>query len=346
MNESSPPDRYSRQVQFGPIGADGQRQIEGAKVAVLGCGALGTVAAEILARAGVGTLRLIDRDLVDWSNLQRQSLFTERDATEANAKAAAATAKLADINSSILIEPLVVDVTPDNIRDVLDGVDLVIDAVDNFLARFLVNDWSLATQTPWVHGGCVGASGQVRLFSGLGRPCLRCVVPEPPVGEHVQTCDTAGVLGAATHLVASWQAAEAIKWLSGNRDDVRQSLVSIDLWRNRIRELEIDQSSSRDCPACRGDYVFLTGHGARQAEEVLCGRRAVQITRITEQPIDLALIANRWEGIGRVQTTRFFARLLLDDQRSLTLFGDGRAVVSGTGEVSEARSLYDRYVGS
>jgi adenylyltransferase/sulfurtransferase len=346
MSDLSQPDRYARQIQFAPIGPEGQQQIERAKVAVLGCGALGTVAAEILARAGVGQLRLIDRDIVEWSNLQRQSLFDQQDAAAGHAKAAAAAQRLSAINSQIQIDPLVVDVTCDNIARLLDGVDLVIDAADNFATRLLLNDWSLSTRSPWVHGGCVGATGQVKLFTGQGNPCFRCLVPELPPASAVPTCDTAGVVGAATHFIASLQAVEAIKWLSGNRQQVRETLISMDVWNNRIRELMIDEELSARCPACRhADYSFLSGHGIRQAEEVLCGRQAVQISRIAGRPLDLELIAQRWSGIGRVQQTKFFVRLFPDEQRSVTLFGDGRAVVAGTDKLSEARSLYDRYVG-
>ena len=191
---NSPNDRYARQIQFAPIGAEGQQLLTQARVAVLGCGALGSVAAEILARAGVGRLRLIDRDVVEWTNLQRQSLFDQRNAVEGTAKAQAAAQRLASINDAIEIEPLVSDVTPDNISEILNDSDLVIDGTDHFAIRFLINDWSLATSTPWVHGGCVGAIGQVMLFTGKGNPCFRCVVPEPPPIEAIETCDTAGVV--------------------------------------------------------------------------------------------------------------------------------------------------------
>ena len=250
MTGDSNTNRYARQIQFAPIGDNGQKGIASATVAVLGCGALGTVAAEILARAGVGRLRVVDRDVVEWTNLQRQSLFDERDAIEGRSKAAAASERLSEINGSIEVEPLVVDVTSGNIGTILSGVNMVIDAADNFAIRFLLNDWALSTSTPWVHGGCIGASGQVRLFEGDGAPCFRCLVPEPPPAAAVDTCDTAGVIGSATHLVASLQATEAIKWLSGNREAVRDGLLSIDLWSNRIREVKLSPVISSECPAC------------------------------------------------------------------------------------------------
>jgi adenylyltransferase/sulfurtransferase len=348
MSDNTQANRYARQIQYGPIGSSGHEAIERAQVAILGCGALGTVAAEILARAGVGHLRIIDRDVIEWTNLQRQSLYTEQDAKEAKSKAAAACERLAEINSSIVIEPIVADVTSGNIRGILEDVDLVIDAADNFLLRFLLNDWALSTATPWVHGGCVGASGQVRLFNGNESPCFRCLVPEPPPAAAVDTCDTAGVVGSATHMIASLQATEAIKWLSGNRDSVRESVLSVDLWSNRIRELKLPASISKGCVACDlREFEFLEGDRSVQSEAaaVLCGRDAVQISSASSTVVDLSQMAKRWEGVGRVQMTAFFVRLFPSEQHSLTLFRDGRVVVTGTSEVSEARTLCDRYVG-
>lgn len=340
--------RYARQVQYAPIGQAGQERIGRSHVAVLGCGALGTVAAEILARAGVGRLRLIDRDTVEWTNLQRQSLYVEQDAVEGRSKADAASERLGQVNSEIEIEPIVADVTSDNINGILDGVDLVIDAADNFLIRFLLNDWCLSTSTPWVHGGCIGASGQVRLFTADGAPCFRCLVPEPPPSASVDTCDTAGVIGSATHLIASLQATEAIKWLSGNVEAVRESLLSIDLWTNRLRELKLPAKIGSQCQACaKRDFEFLQGDRAVHAESaaVLCGRDAVQITTASKEKVSLEIMTKRWQGVGRVQSTPFFVRLFPNDQYTLTLFRDGRVVVTGTSEISEARSLCDRFVG-
>ena len=347
MPRDSEANRYARQIQFAPIGAEGHAAIAASRVAVLGCGALGTVAAEILARAGAGEIRLIDRDIVEWTNLQRQSLYTEQDAIDSQSKAASACEHLVAINSSIKIEPVVADVTSHNIREILRDVDFVVDAADNFLLRFLLNDWSLKTCTTWVHGGCVWATVQVRLFTGKGSPCFRCLIPEPPPAAAVDTCDTAGVVGSATHVIASLQATEAIKWLSGNREAVRQTLLSVDLWSNRIRELLLPESLGRSCVACgSGQYEFLEGSRAVESETaaVLCGRDAVQI-QTAAGSVDLPRMASRWEGLGRVQSTPFFVRLHPDDVHSLTLFRDGRVVVTGTDQVGEARSLCDRFVG-
>lgn len=349
VTDNSPSDRYARQMKFAAIGAPGQQRISAARVAIVGCGALGTVAAELLARAGVGYLRLIDRDVVEWTNLQRQALYDEQDASEGNAKAGAACRHLARINSAIRLDPIVADVTSGNIRAVIGEVDLVIDAADNFALRFLLNDWALATHTPWVHGGCLGASGQVRLFRGDGAPCFRCLVPQPPPASLVDTCDTAGVIGPATHAIASLQAAEALKWLSGNRAAVNDRILSVDLWENRYRGLSLSDQLGGNCPACRqADYEFLEGRRGLQSESAtaLCGRVAVQIPAGHGGPIELSAMAAKWAGIGRVQETPFFVRLYPTEEYSVTLFRDGRVVVTGTDDIAEARTISDRFVGS
>lgn len=343
MSVSRSHERYLRQAQFDPIGDHGQRRIEAARVAVLGCGALGTVAADQLARAGVGTLRLIDRDLVEWSNLQRQSLYTEADAEAGAVKVEAAASHLRRINSSINIEERVVDITAGNISRQLDNVDIVIDATDNFAARLLLNDWSLRAQTPWVHGGCVGATGQVRLFTGAS-PCLRCLLPHPPAPGETATCDTAGVIAPATHLIASLQTCEAIKWITGNRANVRSDVLSVDLWHNHFRSIAL--TGDVDCPACvHGQYDFLDAGTTTAAAEALCGRDSVQIAGLGQQ-VDLSRMAQNWQSIGEVKLSRFFVRLSLTEDQTVTLFRDGRAVISGVRDIPHARSLFDRYVGS
>lgn len=349
MSISRPEDRYLRQSQFAAIGESGQHQIRAADVAILGCGALGSVAAELLARAGVGRLRLIDRDLVEWSNLQRQSLYDEADAIAASAKAEAAANHLRRLNSSIEIREHVVDITSLNIDDHLRGCDLVIDASDNFGLRLLLNDWSLASQTPWVHGGCVGASGQVHLFRGRS-PCFRCLLPQVPGPGETETCDTAGVIGPATHLIASLQTSETIKWISGNQHAVSTNVQSFDLWTNQTRSISMAACVQADCMACgQGRYDFLNA-AVESAEQTqtLCGRDAVQISGRPDsgRSIDLDRMALTWQKAGKVQSSRFFVRLVLSEEQSVTLFRDGRAVISGVRDIPHARSLYDRYVGS
>ena len=340
--------RYDRQIRLPMIGREGQERIRESRVAVLGCGALGTVAADILARAGVGTLRLIDRDVVEWTNLQRQSLFYEADAESGRAKAEVACQRLMLANSSVDYQPVVTDVTVDNITTILADIDLVIDATDNFGVRFLLNDYSLRHRLPWVHGGCVGTTGQVMFFTGQGKPCFRCLVPQVPPAAAIATCDTAGVLGSATHTVASLQATEAIKWLTGHHQAIRRGVWSLDFWHNRSREVMISEELSRSCPACGlGELTFLDARGADAAPDakILCGRDSVQLPAPAVAPADLGRLADRWRDLGQVQTSRFFVRLTLPEALTLTVFRDGRTVVDGTDDISRAKSLHARYIG-
>ncbi|MEM6777968.1 MAG: ThiF family adenylyltransferase [Planctomycetota bacterium] len=346
MTSFDPAERYVRQSQFGPIGEDGQLRLSQSHVTIIGMGALGSVAAELMARAGVGTLRLIDRDVIEPSNLQRQSLYDESDAAAAMAKVEAATGHLARINSSVMTEAHVVDVTAANVRPLVRGTNLIIDASDNFSLRLLLNDVSLELTIPWVHGGAVGSTGQVKLFDGRA-PCFRCLVREVPNPADVATCDTAGVIAPATHLIASLQCSEALKWLTGNRDAVNSDVLSVDLWANQWRRIGISSSLQSTCPAChdgRRDFLEATGP-TLQAATSLCGRDAVQISG-DGRTIDFDRMAARWRAIGQVQRTRFFIRLNLTDRQSLTLFRDGRVVVTGVRDTSHARGLSDQYVGS
>jgi molybdopterin-synthase adenylyltransferase len=337
--------RYDRQTRLPMIGEAGQRRLSQSHVGILGCGALGSVAAEILARAGVGTLSLIDRDIVEWTNLQRQSLYTEADAVQGRTKVEAAVDALGRVNSQVTYVPVVADVTANNIAAVLSPCDLVIDAADNFALRFLLNDYSLERNLPWVHGGCVGTQGQIAFFFGAGRPCFRCLVPQSPPASSVPTCDTAGVLGSATHVIASLQATEALKWLTGNVGAIRRGVWSIDFWTNRSREVSISDALSDSCPACGlGRRDYLDGKGGNIAT-VVCGRQAVQLAPPTTATVDLVEIANRWQSFGDVTTNRFFARVRFANAETLTLFRDGRALVEGTDDVVRARTMYAQLVG-
>lgn len=340
--------RYDRQRRYPPIGTEGQQRIESSKVLILGVGALGSVAAEILARAGVGKLRIVDRDTVEWSNLQRQSLYTEADARNGLAKVDAAALRLGEINSEIRIEPIATDVTSANIESLFADIDLVIDGTDNFETRMLINDAALQKRVAWVHGGCLGAAGQVFVFRPGETICFRCLVPAVPEPAANATCDQAGVLGAATHLVASLQAVEALKYLAAGPTAVSARIYALDLWEGRFRMLDPSDLSSGGCPACgegRRDFLHLQGGVAEPL--VLCGRNAVQIPpRDLGRTIDLAAMAQRWNGLGEASVSRFLARLQIDAGRSITLFRDGRAVVSGTEDAAEAKSLYARYIGN
>ncbi len=341
--------RYERQSRFAPIGETGQQRLADSHVAILGCGALGSVAAEILARAGVGTLTLIDRDTVEWSNLQRQSLYIEADAEAGRAKADAACERLQQINSTIRILPQAVDVSSENIDSLLSTVDFVVDGTDNFGTRFLLNDYSLEHSLPWVHGGCVGATGQVAMFSGQGHPCFRCLVPSPPDPASVQTCDTAGVVGAATHTIASLEAMQAIRYLtSATPPPIAAEVLSLDLWQQRVRMIKIPPVRCLACSAGQRDFLHGQLAAAADRTAVLCGRNAVQVhapQQATTKRLDLAAVAERWQSIGSVDENAFFVRLHLPEEQSLTLFRDGRAVIGGTEDLAVARSLYARYVG-
>lgn len=337
--------RFDRQTRLPMIGLQGQQRLEASVVAILGCGALGSVAAELLARAGVGRLRLIDRDIVEWTNLQRQSLYIEDDARQGRAKADAASERLRQINSQSQYEPWVIDVTSANIEAALTGVDLVVDASDNFGVRMLLNDYSLDHRLPWVHGGCVGTSGQVAFFTGRGGPCFRCLVPEIPPASAVATCDTAGVLGPATHAIASLQSIEVIKWLTGNVATVRQDVWSLDFWANRTRTVKISGELTDSCPACNGgERKFLRG-AEPAAAATICGRNAVQISPGSPQQLDLQRLAHHWKNAGIIESNRFFSRLRLTSELSLTVFRDGRTIVDGTTDLTLARSLQAKWIG-
>ena len=356
--------RYDRQQRFAPIGETGQRRIEAANVLIVGVGALGSVVAELLGRAGVGRLRIVDRDTVEWSNLQRQSLYTESDAREGLAKVQAAANRLAGINASIEVQPIAADVTPANIESFAEGVDLIVDGTDNFEIRFLINDLAWERSLPWIHGGCLGASGQVFAFRPGHTICFRCLVPTVPDASSVATCDTAGVLGPATHMIASLQALEAIKVLvqGGERESDRESgsdatnesnseannrLLAVDLWSGRYRSLETKGLKKPTCPCCgEGRRDFLRGGAFQAAPVVLCGRNAVQISPSQDgATVNFDQIARSWEGLGEVSQSRFLVRLKLSGDRSITLFRDGRAVMGGTEDPAGARALYARFVG-
>ncbi len=332
--------RYSRQSRFAPLGQDGQDRIRAAHVAVIGCGALGTVQAETLVRSGVGRLRLIDRDFVEWSNLQRQFLFEEADAVEGLPKAVAAARRLARVNSEIALEPEVADLTPANIEDLLEGVGLIVDGTDNFEARFLLNDYAVREGIPWIYAAAVGSYG-LKLPIVPGRTaCLRCVYPEPPSGAQ-PTCETEGVLAPITVATAALAAGDALKILTRGVDAVIARLTTIDVWTGEIRQTA-PPARDPDCPCCvRRDFIHL--HGQRRAPISLCGRNAVQIHE-RSRPVDLQDLARRLAAVATVRANDFAVRASIDTYE-LTVFPDGRAIIKGTTDPGIARSLYARYVG-
>ena len=333
--------RYSRQIRFAPLGEEVQRRISAARVAIVGCGALGGFQAEALARAGAGLLRLIDRDFVEWSNLQRQFLFDEADAAEALPKAVAAARRLARVNSAIVIEPVVADLTPSNAAELLEDIDLILDGTDNFETRYLINDAAVRGNIPWIYGAAVGSYG-LKLAIVPGRTaCLKCIYPEPPQGAQ-PTCETAGVLGAITAAVAALQVADALKILAGGAEALEARITTLDVWSGEIRQLD-PPARDPDCRCCiRREFVHLDG--ARRAPISLCGRNAVQIHE-RARPLDLGELARRLSALAPVRANEFALRVTLDPYE-LTVFPDGRAIIKGTTDVGVARSLYARYVGA
>jgi len=333
--------RYSRQTRFAPLGAEGQAKIRAASVAIVGCGALGTVQAEAMARAGVGRLRVIDRDFVEWSNLQRQFLFDEADAAEALPKAVAAARRLARVNSEVTVEPMVADLTAANVEDLFEDIDLILDGTDNFETRFLINDAAVDREIPWIYGAAVGSYG-IKLAIVPGKTaCFRCVYPEPPQGAQ-PTCETEGVLAPVTATIASLQVADALKILARGVDSLTARLTTIDVWSGTIRQLAPPTRDAK-CPCCvRRELVYLDG--SRRAPISLCGRNAVQIHE-RSRPVDLPALAERLGTVATVRSNEFALRVALDPYE-LTVFPDGRAIIKGTTDVGVARSLYARYIGA
>jgi molybdopterin/thiamine biosynthesis adenylyltransferase len=334
-------DRYSRQVLFPGIGQDGQRKLGLARVAVVGCGATGTCVSSLLARAGVGSLRIIDRDYVEPSNLQRQSLFDEADAADSIPKAIAAARKIAAFNSEVRVHAEVADLTPENIELLLADVDLVLDATDNFETRYLINDFAVKHGRPWIYAAAVAAYAVTMNIIPGETACLSCIFPAPPQGA-VETCDTAGILNSAVSLVGSIQATEALKFLTGARDKLRRTLLSFDAWSNDRAEVAAARPR-KGCQTCeKREFVHLAGEG--RALLTLCGRDSVQI-RGRHRPVDFAELSGRLQPHGAVKHNDFVLKFWRDPYE-LTLFPDGRAIIKGTSDTAVARSLYARYVGN
>ena len=338
-------DRYRRQVGYAPLGETGQRNLLAGRVLVVGSGALGCVVADTLVRAGVGFVRLVDRDFVETDNLHRQVLFDESDATAQLPKAVAAANRLRRVNSSVEIEPIVADLNATNIRELADDLQLIVDGTDNFETRYLVNDYAVANNMPWVFGGCVGAEGQAMAIVPGETPCLACIMPEPPPATAQPTCETAGVLGPIVNVIASLQAMEALKLLSGNREQLNPALTLVDLWHNQIRSIGIGASRSGDCPACgRREFDWLDGRRG-SAITRLCGRNSVQIAPATRNSVDLEALATRLREVGQVNINPFLLRLTVDEYL-VTVFADGRTIVGGTDDPAVARTVHAKYVGN
>jgi molybdopterin-synthase adenylyltransferase len=334
-------DRYSRQVLFPGIGAEGQKRLANASAAVVGCGATGTCVSSLLARAGVGRLLIIDRDYVEPSNLQRQSLFDEADAAESLPKAVAAARKISAFNSEISVRAEVADLVPDNIESLLGGADLLLDATDNFETRYLLNDFAVKRGAPWIYAAAVAAYGVTMNIIPGETACLSCIFPAAPQGA-LETCDTAGILNSAVNLVGSIQATEALKFLTGARDKLRRTLLSFDLWSNDRAEVAAGHPRG-ECRTC-GKREFPHLAGERRPQITMCGRNSVQIHE-RARPVDFAELSSRLEPHGTVKHNSFVLKFWRDPYE-LTLFPDGRAIIKGTTDTAVARSLYARFVGN
>jgi len=333
-------DRYSRQALFKEIGEPGQKKLAQSRVVIVGCGATGSALASLLARSGVGTLRILDRDYVEASNLQRQSLFDENDARESIPKAIAAARQIARFNSQIVVEPHVADLIPANVDSLLGGSDLVLDGTDNFETRYLINDYAVKNTVAWIYAAAVGSYGVTMNILPGETACLACIFPESPRGT-VETCETAGILNSAVNLVSSIAATEALKFLVGARAKMRRTLLSWDVWSNERAEL-VAVHPRAGCRACSGDFVHLAGEG--RPHITLCGRNSVQIHE-RERPVNFAELSARLQPHGNVRHNEFVLKFWREPYE-MTLFPDGRAIIKGTTDTAIARSLYARYVGS
>ena len=341
--ESRKDGRYSRQILFRGIGVEGQRKLAAARVAIVGCGATGSALASLLARAGVGTLRIVDRDYVEPSNLQRQSLFDEGDAAESLPKAIAAARKIAAFNSQVVVEPKVDDLVPANIAGLLEGMQLILDGTDNFETRYLINDYAVERSLPWIYSAAVGSYAVTLNVLPGKTACLACIFPDSPRGM-IETCETSGILNSAVNLIASVAATEAVKLLVGDTSSpqVRRTLLSFDVWTNEHAEISADKPRP-GCRACgERDFIHLAGQG--RPHITLCGRNSVQIHE-RQRPIDFAEMDRRLQPHGTVRHNDFVLKFW-HDPYEMTLFPDGRAIIKGTTDTAVARSLYARYVGS
>jgi adenylyltransferase/sulfurtransferase len=333
-------ERYSRQILFAPIGEAGQLRIREAAVCIVGCGALGSFQAEALVRAGIGRLRLIDRDYVDYTNLQRQWLYSEEDARDESPKAIAASRRLRQLNRHVDVEPLVTDLTPSNAEELAAGCDLILDGTDNFETRYLLNDLSVKRDTPWIYGAAIGSYGiAMPVMPGRG-PCFACLYPNPPEGLQ-PTCDVNGVLASTTASIAALQVAMALRMIIG-WPDFECRIHTLDVWTGAAKQVSAGQPDP-ECRVCaKREFQYLDGK--RRVPVSLCGRNAVQLHE-TARPLDLQQLANRLRPFGEVRVNEFALRIAVP-KYDLTFFPDGRAIVKGTTDVGVARGVYAKLIGS
>lgn len=338
MNE-----RYSRQILFGEIGKSGQEKLLNSRVLIIGCGALGCSHAETLARAGVGFLRIVDRDFVEFSNLQRQTLFSETDAKEKLPKAIAAKNRLTEINSEIKVEAIVADVNYSNIENLIKDCDLILDGTDNFQTRYLINDACVKLHKTWIYGAAVSSYGATMTIIPNETPCLRCIFEDMPDAGSSPTCDTAGVIQPIISTISAVQTTEALKILAGKTENLHKALMQFDVWQNDWRKIKLGKPNA-DCKACgQRNFEFLETE-TQEFSAVLCGRNAVQISPPNPANLDLQNLSKKLEKLGEVKQNEYLLRLTVGEYE-LTIFRDSRAIVRGTDDVSTARSLYAKFVG-
>lgn len=336
-------ERYSRQILFAPIRKEGQHKLLASRVLIVGAGALGCAQSEMLARAGIGHLRIVDRDFVELTNLQRQTLFCEADAEQRLPKAVAADRRLAQINSSVDIEAIVADVNNSNVESLIKNCDLVIDGTDNFQTRYLLNDACVKSGVTWIYGAAVSSYGTTMTVIPGKTPCLRCIFPEMPDAGSSPTCDTAGVIMPIIQAIAATQVAEAFKILVGDLDSLHGSLMQLDMWSNERHAIKLG-ANDPDCIAC-GKQVFEFLDADRvEFSAVLCGRNAVQIAPASGG-FDLEALARRLGSRGNVTANEYLLRFT-SNGHEITVFSDGRAIVKGTDDLAAARSLYARFIGT
>jgi molybdopterin-synthase adenylyltransferase len=337
-------ERYSRQVLFREIGKEGQERLQRARVLLVGCGALGAAQAEMLARAGVGKLRIVDRDFVEFTNLQRQTLYNEEDARTRLPKAIAAKNRIAEINSEIEVEAIIADVNYSNVESLIKDCDLIIDGTDNFQVRYLLNDACVKHNKTWIYGAAVSSYGTTMTIIPGETPCLRCIFEEMPDAGSSPTCDTAGVIMPIIASIAAVQVTEALKILTGNINALHHSLMQIDVWQNDWRKINLS-GPVPECRAC-GQKVFeFLDANVVQVNAILCGRNAVQVMPPAPTDLDLPALAERLRGIMDVKQNEYLVRFTAGDNE-VTVFRDGRAIIKSTDDVSEARSLYAKYIGT
>lgn len=337
--------RYDRQMILRQIGREGQRRLDQSCVAVVGIGALGSVSANLLARAGVGRILLIDRDFLELNNLQRQILYDEVDVKDGLPKAIAAKKRLEQINSEIQIDAQVADLNPSSIDALLSGVDLIVDGADNFETRFLINDFSLKNGIPWIYGGAIQTEGMSYVILPGQPPCLRCLFGEAPKHSETQTCNQVGVIATVSHLIASFQATEAIKILVDQRDWIDRRLWKVDVWNKTFKSISVEHLRKSACSGCReGDFPHLAIKAGVQSIS-LCGRNAVQVYVDLDESLDFSKMADRIKEIAQVKYNEYILNIRTSPYE-ITVFKNGRAIVKGTEDRGHARSLYSKFVGN